>query len=404
MGSLLLAVLISIGCSRPQPELAGVGSAAERDAALRQVAAEYARDSDLVKAQAELDKLKLANPAQLLVSIAEQDASAGRPAEEVAPLARLADALGARSPKLVAYLEPTTATAPVATTGAPTEPSTTSLPATATAIPSDTPVPVSPTSASTATPMPPTASPTPQQPRVHADSSVNVRGGPGTAYPIVGQLKADQEVDIIGRNASGDWWQITWGGQGQAWVAGVVVNVLGPIDTVAQTRNIPPPPPTSTPAPPPPPSATPKPAGAEFQLAGRRLWGALENGGSFDGPSFHCGLGRVLHAIVIDGAGNRLNGITVRSATAPYEERVTGSKGPGIAEFDLREAKEVYVIRDEAGREVSSDHAYVTTMVYDIPVQSLIEGGYCKDSADCALFVQQCSCCHHYSWDVVFRR
>jgi hypothetical protein len=43
-------------------------------------------------------------------------------------------------------------------------------------------------------------------------------------------------------------------------------------------------------------------------------------------------------------------------------------------------------------------------MVYDIPVELLIHGGYCRDAQDCANFVAPCSCCHHYSWDVIFRR
>ena len=76
-----------------------------------------------------------------------------------------------------------------------------------------------------------------------------------------------------------------------------------------------------------------------------------------------------------------------------------------MAEFVLGEAREVYVLRDAAGTEVTSDRSRgVSTMVYDIPAELLIHGGYCRDAQDCANFVAPCSCCHHYSWDVTFQR
>ena len=143
----------------------------------------------------------------------------------------------------------------------------------------------------------------------------------------------------------------------------------------------------------------------DFKIAGIRLWDAVENGGYFGDGRFECGLARILRIFVLDKAGNRLDGITVKSGTDPYEEDVTGRKGPGIAEFVLGEAKEVYVLRDVDGREVTSEHSQgVSTMVYDIPVELLIKGGYCRDAQDCANFVAPCSCCHHYSWDVTFQR
>ena len=68
---------------------------------------------------------------------------------------------------------------------------------------------------------------------------------------MVGKLLAGQEVEILGRNVSGDWWQLAWPGGKQAWVAGTVVQILGPIDTVAVAKNIPAPPvqPTRAPQP-----------------------------------------------------------------------------------------------------------------------------------------------------------
>ena len=262
----------------------------------------------------------------------------------------------------------------------------------------------------------PTASATdaPQTPQVVSEFDVNLRAGPGRSYPVVATLRAGQEVEIVGRNAAGDWWQLAWVSGNRVWVAGGVVRLLGPIDHVALARDIP----TAAPVPTAvardtalpavaraQPTRTPTPTGPVFKLASVRLWDAIENGGSFDGPVFNCGLGRVLHVYVVDTAGNRLNGITVKSATLPYEEEVTGLKGPGMAEFVLGEAKQVYVLRDAAGTEVTSDRSRgVSTMVYDIPAELLIQGGYCRDAQDCANFVAPCSCCHHYSWDVTFQR
>jgi hypothetical protein len=219
----------------------------------------------------------------------------------------------------------------------------------------------------------------------------------------VAALHPGQEARILGRNAAADWWQLAWAGGSRVWVAAAVVKGLGPVDTVALVEYIPTPPPA--------PTATRKPvgptatSGAEFKLVSERLWDALENGGNFSGTRFTCGLARILHVYVVDPAGKPLDGIVVKSATIPYEEDVTGRKGPGMAEFVLGEAKEVYVLRDAAGREVTSDHSHgVSTMVYDIPVELLIQSGYCRDAQDCTSFVAACSCCHHYSWDVTFQR
>jgi uncharacterized protein YraI len=262
----------------------------------------------------------------------------------------------------------------------------------------------------------PTASAThaPQTPRVVSDDDVNLRRGPGRSYPVVATLHAGQVAEVVGRNAAGDWWQLAWIGGNRVWVAGTVVRVLGPIDGVTLAGDIPAAPPVPTAAPRATalpaatrsrPAGTPNPSDPDFKLASVRLWDAIENGGSFDGPKFNCGLGRVLHVFVVDAAGNPLNGVTVKSATLPYEEAVTGLKGPGMAELVLGEAKEVYVLRDAAGREVTSDRSRgVSTMVYDIPVELLIQGGYCRDAQDCANFVAPCSCCYHYSWDVTFQR
>jgi hypothetical protein len=70
----------------------------------------------------------------------------------------------------------------------------------------------------------------------------------------------------------------------------------------------------------------------------------------------------------------------------------------------LGEAKEIYVIRDQGGREVTSDRVYVSTIPSGIPDDQLIAGGYCADAASCAAFKDGFDYAHHYSWDVVFQR
>jgi uncharacterized protein YraI len=70
---------------------------------------------------------------------------------------------------------------------------------------------------------------------------VNLREGPGTNYPVVGQLGAGQRYDVVGKNEDGSWWQIDNGGQ-KAWVIGQLVTASGDTATVAVAQDIPEPP------------------------------------------------------------------------------------------------------------------------------------------------------------------
>lgn len=71
---------------------------------------------------------------------------------------------------------------------------------------------------------------------------INVRGGPGTDYPIVGVLIAGQQVPALGRSIGGDWVQIVYPGVsgGVAWVYSPLVTLQGSLPVVE-------PPPTPTP-------------------------------------------------------------------------------------------------------------------------------------------------------------
>jgi Tol biopolymer transport system component len=63
---------------------------------------------------------------------------------------------------------------------------------------------------------------------------LNVRTGPGTAYPIVGGLIWGDTVEVVGKNATGTWLQIAYptGAESQAWVAAAYVDLTGSLAEV----------------------------------------------------------------------------------------------------------------------------------------------------------------------------
>jgi uncharacterized protein YraI len=401
----LLAVLAVAGCAR-QRGGAVEASQASGEAALRHIAAEYAQDQDLARAQADLSKLGLANPTQLLVTLAEQDIAQGRPQADVEPLARLAEGLGVRSPALVAYLEPS----PSATS---VPPSSTPEPPLPTIAPTGTPVPL--TATPTATTAAPTATPTATpRPQVLAQNTANLRSGPGKAYPLIGRLEPGQSAEIIARNASGDWWQLSWKGQGSAWVAGTTVKVQGPIDTVAVAKNVPPPPPPPTAGPPtaPPPTPTPPKPAVDYRVTEQRILTQQENGG--------CAGKHNIFVQVLDASGAPVNGAVVdarwtgQSATSGAKDCywAVGSQNQGCAEFDLyKNADNVRVVSDPVlGPVTSEESRQLSSKDPDISDADLIFGGYCANADDCAARrnpggdLPPQLCYGHYSWIVKFQR
>jgi hypothetical protein len=59
---------------------------------------------------------------------------------------------------------------------------------------------------------------------------LNIRGGPGTAYPVVGAATPGQTLAAQGRNERGDWLQIVRpGNAGAGWVAAAYVTMAGAI-------------------------------------------------------------------------------------------------------------------------------------------------------------------------------
>lgn len=401
MSLLLLVGLVIAGCSRSDGK-AGPGTRSQRDTSLRNVAMEYDRNGDLAQARAAIGKLGLANPSQLLLLLAEQGVSEQRPAEEIVPMARLAEAMGVHSARLVAYLEPTRTSSPVPPSPAPVQP-------TPTLAPTATPVPNTPAALpATETPAP---TPVPQQPRVVADQNVNLRGGPGVGYPLVGQLPAGRETNIVGRTAGSDWWRVAWEGQEQAWVAGTVIKVLGPIDSVAVAQDVPTPPPQPTaapaaPQPTAPPTAPPKPS-VEYALKSMRLRPVGVDGQACNGGNHN------IFAVVLDKDGNPLNGVRVHEVFTGNTV-VTGEqgKGPGRAEWDIYRGGggQLDVVND-AGNRISD---VTRGMSADWPDADLMwDAGYCNckpypDPESCAAGLKGKEYTYfatgHYVFEVVFQR
>ena len=57
---------------------------------------------------------------------------------------------------------------------------------------------------------------------------VNVRGGPGTGYPIVAQTASGARFAVSGRDDAGQWWQICCpnGGDESGWISGALVELV----------------------------------------------------------------------------------------------------------------------------------------------------------------------------------
>jgi hypothetical protein len=96
----------------------------------------------------------------------------------------------------------------------------------------------------------PTVAPTPTPAKAVAvgAQTANLRGGPGTAHSVVGQIAAGDRLRITGKNGDGAWWQIEQAGGGTAWVLASLVETEGPVDAVAVAENIPTSPPQAAPS------------------------------------------------------------------------------------------------------------------------------------------------------------
>ena len=391
-----------------EPQLSDL-SGEQQDRYVGLVAMSYASTGDFDAAVKQLNDLNVPNLELMVSGVLERAAQLGQSPRQLAALAQLALDLGAPRTALSQYL-PTPTPLPTPTFTPTMAPAATQPPAQS-AAPTATPVLAAaaptattpPTATSTSTPLP-TYTPEPR-PMVAAGKQINVRGGPGVNYPVVGAMSNGEDALIVGKNPAGDWWQIELSNGILGWVYDAIVSLKGDAAGVPVASDIPAPPPTSVPAAPPTATTPPQPAGPDFRLARHHLLTVQENEGFLDGSSVHCGGKHVLRVTVVDAAGNPLNGVTVRSLYT-NEEHVTGEKGPGMVEFNLYPpGNGVHIVRDVDGRDVSSDRAEAPTVEQNIPVSDLIAGGYCADAQDCAQKIANNALCHgHYSWDVVFQR
>jgi len=109
------------------------------------------------------------------------------------------------------------------------------------------------------TPTPAVAQPvaTPSVCQATSTLNVNVRGGPGTNYPIIGSLLTGGALNVVGRNNVSSWFVVDYNGR-QGWVASSVVLLGGPCGSLAFVAD----PPTPVVPPTEPPTPTPTPTSA----------------------------------------------------------------------------------------------------------------------------------------------
>lgn len=92
----------------------------------------------------------------------------------------------------------------------------------------------------------PVFTPTPSS-VVTATTDINVRGGPGTNYSIVDKLANDATANVMGRDPSGEWWQVRLNNGIVGWVYKPLVTIPENATSVALITDIPAPPqPTPT--------------------------------------------------------------------------------------------------------------------------------------------------------------
>ena len=86
------------------------------------------------------------------------------------------------------------------------------------------------------------ATSTPSTPSIVASKVVNLRGGPGTNYPVVGSAAVGKPYQVTGRNKDGTWLELCCVNGKAAWVLRSLVTVNGSATSIPLAKSIPPPP------------------------------------------------------------------------------------------------------------------------------------------------------------------
>jgi uncharacterized protein YraI len=120
--------------------------------------------------------------------------------------------------------------------------------------------------ADTPTPMPSSDTPTPSGPPLAVTTTdLNVRGGPGQDYPILGLLRVNTQVEVTGKNQDGSWWQVAYPADDadRGWIFAAFTRTSNTENvTVVET----PVPPTPIPTPTGTPTATPSPTASPTRI------------------------------------------------------------------------------------------------------------------------------------------
>jgi hypothetical protein len=213
---------------------------------------------------------------------------------------------------------------------------------------------------------------------------INVRSGPSTNFAQVATANGGDEFTLIGRNEVGDWWQVCCFAEQPGWIYGPLAEVKN-AESVTVVADIPEAPvveaqPAAEPAVA---EAIEEPAvvepiaeapavetealtpgvalshsgtagnfdpRAQYHIVNYRVIGYGENNGGI----FNNGGQHMIFVNVVDENGNGVDGAVVKDAVNNKIAVVTGTKGPGRAEFEMFGEKfKLYVASDNSG-DVSS--------------------------------------------------
>ncbi|MDM8531585.1 SH3 domain-containing protein [Anaerolineales bacterium HSG25] len=276
--------------------------------------------------------------------------------------------------------------------------------------------------------------------------NINLRSGPSTDYPVLGQFNRADLTELLGQNETKDWLQIDLDADGEMeWVFADLIMVMGNLDDVPVVETPLPPPPTETPDPTfvslidltaepiemevveteevsitepettteneavmeneaPPTSeelANDLRCGKDFCVTYQTLMSKAENGGCIGNHS--------IYITVLQGPppGQPMDGV-VLGDTYNNVEVGSGSHGPGRTEITLwSNSMTLYVKRNMDGTPYTSEESFnFTTLDELIPADALAVAGYCEGNVEKCEWARNHNqvCRGHYSWRVTFHK